>query len=53
VGYGGVEAAAEVVGEAGGDAPPRGERHGVLWGGWRRAEGMDGRGRDDGGAVVG
>jgi hypothetical protein len=33
-----VEAAGEVLGEAGGDASPRGERHGVWWvgGGARR-----------------
>jgi hypothetical protein len=38
-----VEAAGEVAGEAGGDASPRGERHGVWWvGGGARKGGTAG-----------
>jgi hypothetical protein len=45
----GVDAASEVVGEARGEAPPRGERHG---GWWRRSVGRcePGASSDTGGA---
>ena len=35
---GGVDAAGEVAGEAGGKSPPRGESHGCGGGGGRRAD---------------
>ena len=43
-----VEAAGEVVGEAGGEAPPRGERHGPRLGGvgWKATLGEEGGGAE-------